>query len=95
MCTVRSTIVYSKTMASRYVRLRPSHSVRAHDEVTLFLLELAGKQPEGYLSAAIDPIALFLIGGAGLLMAGLLYGIFSPDRDGEESDREDPPPGGG
>jgi hypothetical protein len=60
----------------------------------MLLLELADEQPEGYLGAANDPLALFLIVGAGLLITGLLYAIVSPDRDGEESDREDPPPRG-
>lgn len=57
----------------------------------MLALKLSGEQHAHYLSAAIDPIALFLIVGAGLLMAGLIYAIFSPDDDRTENDRHDPP----
>ena len=50
----------------------------------MLLLRLADQR----LSAAIDPLALFLIIGAGLMLAGLIYAIFTPDRH-ETGSRED------
>lgn len=47
---------------------------------------LAAPDAVPYVAAAFDPIALFLIAGAGLMFAALIYAILIPDRSSDDSE---------